>query len=112
MQTLESQAVKLLVENAHTESSVSPELVEAIHRIDAYLCASGVSDDHDGRRARKFWSDFLETGNAVYYISDGGYSRLCLSIWESRDGSPTLGLDRGLSTTFSLERWAQLVADA
>ena len=104
--------VKLLLDRASVLDAgpASAEIIEAVHRIDAYLCRSGMSDDQDGRRAHRFWSDFLDTGNAVYYISDGGYSRLCLSIWESEDGSPILGLDRGLSTPFSLERWVQLVA--
>lgn len=83
------------------------KIVEAIHWIDARLCRSGVSDDHDGSRARHFWRTYLETGNAVFYVSDGGYSRLCLSVWNTEDGSPTLDLDPSLSTPYSLERWAQ-----
>lgn len=104
--------VRFLLDRAGASDAdpANPEIIQAIHQIDAYLCRSGVSDDHDGRRARKFWSDFIESGNAVYYISDGGYSRLCLSIWDTADASPTLGLDRGLSTPFSIERWERLRA--
>lgn len=86
------------------------KIVEAIRWIDARLCRSGVSDDHSGDRARHFWRTYLETGNAVFYVSDGGYSRLCLSVWNTEDGSPTLDLDRSLSTPYSLERWAQICA--
>ncbi len=86
------------------------KIVEAIHWIDARLCRSGVSDDHDGSRARHFWQMYLENGVAVFYVSDGGYSRLCLSIWNTEDGSPTLELDRSLSTPYSLERWSQICA--
>ena len=86
------------------------KIVEAIRWIDARLCRSGVSDDHSGDRARHFWRTYLEDGNAVFYVSDGGYSRLCLSVWNTEDGSPTLGLDRELSTPYSLERWAQILA--
>lgn len=91
-----------------TEFDPAQAPVGLIHALDAWLCRSGKSDDHDGARARAFWREVCERGRAVYYASDGGYSRLCVDMWAERREAPILGLDRGLSLPFALERWATL----
>ena len=82
--------------------------VKLVRSLDEWLCRSGKSDDQGGSRALAFWREFCERGRAVYYVSDGGYSRLCVDMWAERREAPILGLDRGLSLPFALERWDSL----
>ena len=82
--------------------------VDLIHQIDASLCRSGVSDDKSGRRARQFWHDVVEKGHGVYYISDGGYTRLIIDLW--REDAPKIGIDWSLATEYARAQWATLGA--
>ena len=90
------------------EEAHQPAPVGHLHALDAWLCRSGKHDDHEGSRARDFWQTVCEDGKGVYYVSDGGYSRLCANVWNRDRDVPVLGLDRGLSLPFALARWEAL----
>ena len=74
-------------------------ILDAVRVLDEYLTGHTENRRGDDRR----WTELVEQMDVVFYLSDGGYSRLVLDLYDGK-----FGLDRGLSTKRVLERWDAL----
>lgn len=93
----ESENYDVLIEKAESPKEVS-RLSRMIGDVDEYLTGNRRPSDS---RYNRDASELLEGGRPVIHLSDGGYSRLTLSM----DRKPHMWIDKGISTKRVVEKW-------